>query len=72
MLVLCRRIGERIIIGENQEVFITVTRVEGGNVYIGIDAEKDVPIYREEVLKRIINEREYNILHGLKESGFDE
>lgn len=72
MLVLCRRTGERIIIGENQEVFITVTRVEGGNVYLGIDAEKDVPIYREEVLKRIINEREYNLLHGLKESGFDE
>ncbi len=58
MLVLCRRVGERIIIGENQEVFITVTRVEGGSVWIGVDADKDVPVHREEVLIRILEERE--------------
>lgn len=71
MLVLCRRAGERIIIGENQEVFITVIRVEGGNVHIGIDAAKDVPIHREEVLMRILHERQYNHLMEIEKAGFD-
>lgn len=70
MLILCRRTGERIIVGENQEVFITVTKVERGNVWIGIDADKDVPIHREEVLIKILEERQCNLLkekEGLNE-----
>jgi carbon storage regulator len=58
MLVLGRRSGERIIVGENNEVVITVLGTKGGTTYIGIDAEKDIPVNREEILMRILNERQ--------------
>ncbi len=52
MLLLTRRIGEKIFIGENHEVTIQVVQINGGQVKIGIDAAKDVPILREEVYLR--------------------
>ncbi|NJM54569.1 MAG: carbon storage regulator [Verrucomicrobiae bacterium] len=51
MLVLSRKQDERIVIGPN--IVITIVRVAGETVRIGIDAPRDVPIYREEVLERI-------------------
>lgn len=48
MLVLSRKLGEKICIGEN--IFITVVDVERGKVRLGIDAPRDVPIYRQELL----------------------
>jgi carbon storage regulator len=47
MLVLSRKVGERIVLGE--DIIVTVVRVEGGRVRIGIDAPADVSIYRPEM-----------------------
>lgn len=47
MLVLSRKVGEKIWVGEN--ICITVVRVAQGVVRIGIDAPTDLPIVREEI-----------------------
>jgi carbon storage regulator len=47
MLILTRRIGETVIIGEN--IKVTVLRVQGSQVRVGIDAPKDVTVLREEI-----------------------
>lgn len=49
MLVLSRDRGERIFIGKNREIVITLVRQSGTGAQIGIDAPKDMPIVREEV-----------------------
>lgn len=51
MLILTRRLGEVINIGDNIEV--QVLRVEGNQVRLGITAPKDIPVYREEIYRRI-------------------
>lgn len=51
MLVLTRRIGERLIIGD--DIVITIARCRGNQVNIGIDAPKEVSVHREEVYDRI-------------------
>ena len=48
MLVLSRKLGEKIFIGEN--VCITVVDIDRGKIRLGIEAPRDVPIYREELL----------------------
>lgn len=50
MLVLTRKVGERIQIGEN--IVITVVRLQNDKVRIGIEAPTNVPVHREEVLVR--------------------
>lgn len=47
MLVLSRKVGEKIIIGDS--IAITVVSVQGDHVRIGIDAPKDIPVHRKEV-----------------------
>jgi carbon storage regulator len=47
MLILTRRPGERVVIGD--EVLVTVMGVSGHTVRLGIDAPRGVPIYREEI-----------------------
>jgi len=54
MLILTRKIGERINIGN--DITITVVNIEGSQVRIGIDAPKDVIVHREEVYQKIIEE----------------
>ena len=54
MLVLTRKAGQSIVIGEDIEV--TVLSVTGDKVRLGVEAEKDVPIYRDEVHRRIAAE----------------
>src|SRR5258708_7739997 len=49
MLVLTRKIGERIIIGD--DVVVTIVSVRGGHVSVGIDAPKAVAIRREELIE---------------------
>ena len=54
MLVLTRKLGEGIVIGEN--VTITIVEMKGGNIRIGIEAPPDMKIYRQEVFDRIAQE----------------
>ncbi len=56
MLILTRRVGEVLCIGDDVEV--VMLGVKGNQVRIGIDAPKEVEVHREEVKKRI--ERELN------------
>ena len=51
MLILTRRIGETLMIGN--DISITVLGVKGGQVRIGVDAPKEVAVHREEIFERI-------------------
>lgn len=51
MLVLSRKIGERIVIGDGVEV--SVVRIQGGRVMLGVVAPREVPVNREELLLRL-------------------
>jgi carbon storage regulator len=48
MLVLSRKLGEKICIGQN--IFLTVVDIERGKVRLGIEAPREIPIYRQELL----------------------
>lgn len=56
MLILTRRVGETVVVGEN--VTLTVLGVKGNQVRLGIDAPRDVAVYREEIFLRIQQEQE--------------
>lgn len=47
MLVLSRKLGEKIVINGN--IVVTVVKIDRNQVRIGVDAPKDVPVYREEI-----------------------
>jgi carbon storage regulator len=55
MLILTRRVGEAVMIGE--EVTVTVLGVKGNQVRIGVDAPKTVSVHREEIFERIKSEQ---------------
>lgn len=54
MLVLSRKVGERILIGPN--IAVTVVRVTGGGVRLGIEAPPELPVVREELAQAIERE----------------
>jgi len=55
MLILTRRIGETLMVGD--DVAVTVLGIKGNQIRLGVDAPKDVSVHREEIYQRIQKER---------------
>lgn len=62
MLILTRRVGESIMIGD--DVTITPLGVKGNQVRVGINAPKSVPVHREEIYERLKLERQRETQEG--------
>ena len=56
MLILTRRVGESLMIGD--EVNVTVLGIKGNQVRIGVNAPKDVAVHREQIYQRIQDEQD--------------
>ncbi len=59
MLILTRRIGETLMVGD--EVTVTVLGINGNQVRIGINAPKTVPVHREEIYQKILREKDVEL-----------
>ena len=67
MLILTRRVGETLMIGDS--VTVTILGVKGNQVRVGITAPKDVAVHREEIFQRIGKESAPGTAHPQEESG---
>jgi carbon storage regulator len=56
MLILTRRVGETVMIGD--DVTVTVLGVKGNQVRVGVNAPRDVAVHREEIFERIKREEQ--------------
>ena len=56
MLILTRRVGETVMIGD--DVTVTVLGVKGNQVRVGVNAPKEIAVHREEIFQRIKREEE--------------
>ncbi len=54
MLMLARKVGEAIMIGD--DVRVVIVSIEGSHIKVGVDAPRDIPVHREEVYKRVQSE----------------
>ncbi|MEP7706321.1 carbon storage regulator CsrA [Paraglaciecola sp. 25GB23A] len=66
MLILTRRVGETLMVGD--EVTVTVLGVKGNQVRIGVNAPKEVSVHREEIYMRIQAEKNGQAEGGDKSS----
>lgn len=55
MLILTRKVGESLLIGD--DISVTILNIRGNQVKIGVDAPKDVSVHREEIYQRIKDEQ---------------
>lgn len=51
MLVLTRKSEEKITIGKDKKIIITILKIQGDKVSIGIEADKETPIFRNELIE---------------------
>ncbi len=56
MLALTRKVGERIVIGDN--IVLTIVDIKGDSIRLGIDAPKEIKIYRGEIYDTIVAENQ--------------
>jgi carbon storage regulator len=66
MLILTRRIGEKLIIGD--DVTVTILAVKGNQIRVGIDAPLEVKVHREEIYQKIQSEKKTSLLNNRKPS----
>ena len=69
MLILTRRIGEKLMIGD--DISVTILGVKGNQVRIGVHAPEDVAIHREEIYDRVRDEAEAEGARGKGGEGSD-
>jgi len=69
MLILTRKIGESIIVGDNVEIILA--EINKNSARIGIRAPKDVSIYRKEIYEKILKENENALDNDLDKSAFE-
>ncbi len=67
MLILTRRVGETVMIGN--DVTVTVLGVKGNQVRIGVNAPRDVAVHREEIYERIKREEQEGVSSRPAKSG---
>ncbi len=65
MLILTRRVGETLMVGD--DVTVTVLGVKGNQVRIGVNAPKEIAVHREEIYERIKREKEGDAASAAKD-----